>query len=130
MLQKTLGGIFHEKAIYNHCFNRYFNYNRYLCTIKYSNRSSQPFWAQVKMPLVLLIFICLLIGAIIIYLLSFSNHLKTNNQLKELQSSRVSKDEFKKYQKKIDQLQKENAQLKQQLKNQTVAEKAQDSSAK
>ena len=34
------------------------------------------------------------------------------------------------YQKKIDQLQKENAQLKQQLKNQTVAEKAQDSSAK
>ena len=33
-------------------------------------------------------------------------------------------------QKKIDQLQKENAQLKQQLKNQTVAEKAQDSSAK
>lgn len=78
----------------------------------------------------LLIFICLLIGAIIIYLLSFSNHLKTNKQLKELQSSRVSKDEFKKYQKKIDQLQKENAQLKQQLKNQTVAEKAQDSSAK
>ena len=108
------------------------------------------FGAQVKMPLVLLIFICLLIGAIIIYLLSFSNHLKTNKQLKELQSSRVSKDEFKKYQKKIfavisnmaiavkrrdflkefDQLQKENAQLKQQLKNQTVAEKAQDSSAK
>ena len=82
------------------------------------------------MPLVLLIFICLLIGAIIIYLLSFSNHLKTNKQLKELQSSRVSKDEFKKYQKKIGQLQKENAQLKQQLKNQTVAEKAQDSSAK
>ncbi|MDE7039417.1 MAG: LapA family protein, partial [Limosilactobacillus sp.] len=76
-----------------------------------------------------LIFICLLIGAIIIYLLSFSNHLKTNKQLKELQSSRVSKDELKKYQKKIDQLQKENAQLKQQLKNQTVAEKAQDSSA-
>lgn len=87
------------------------------------------FGAQVKMPLVLLIFICLLIGAIIIYLLSFSNHLKTNKQLKELQSSRVSKDELKKYQKKIDQLQKENAQLKQQLKNQTVAEKAQDSSA-
>ena len=58
------------------------------------------FGAQVKMPLVLLIFICLLIGAIIIYLLSFSNHLKTNKQLKELQSSRVSKDEFKKYQKK------------------------------
>ena len=88
------------------------------------------FGAQVKMHLVLLLFICLLIGAIIIYLLSFSNHLKTNKQLKELQSSRVSKDEFKKYQKKIDQLQKEYAQLKQQLKNQTVAEKAQDSSAK
>ena len=88
------------------------------------------FGAPVKMPLVLLLFICLLIRAIIIYLLSFSNHLKTNKQLKELQSSRVSKEEFKKYQKKIDQLQKENAQLKQQLKNQTVAEKAQDSSAK
>ena len=78
------------------------------------------FGAQVKMPLVLLI---------IIYLLSFSNHLKTNKQLKELQSSRVSKDELKKYQKKIDQLQKENAQLKQRLKNQTTVEKPQDSSA-
>lgn len=77
----------------------------------------------------LLIFICLLIGAIIIYLLSFSNHLKTNKQLKELQSSRISKDELKKYQKKIDQLQKENAQLKQRLKNQTTVEKPQDSSA-
>lgn len=87
------------------------------------------FGAQVKMPLVLLIFICLLIGAIIIYLLSFSNHLKTNKQLKELQSSRVSKDDLKKYQKKIDQLQKENAQLKQRLKNQTTVEKPQDSSA-
>ncbi len=87
------------------------------------------FGAQVKMPLVLLIFICLLIGAIIIYLLSFSNHLKTNKQLKELQSSRVSKDDLKKYQKKIDQLQKENAQLKQRLKSQTSVEKPQDSSA-
>ncbi len=86
------------------------------------------FGAQVKMPLVLLIFICLLIGAIIIYLLSFSNHLKTNKQLKKLQSSRVSKDELKKYQKKIDQLQKENTQLKQQLKSKTTVEKPQDSS--
>lgn len=86
------------------------------------------FGAQVKMPLVLLIFICLLIGAIIIYLLSFSNHLKTNKQLKELQSSRVSKDELKKYQKKIDQLQKENTQLRQQLKSKTTVEKPQDSS--
>lgn len=86
------------------------------------------FGAQVKMPLVLLIFICLLIGAIIIYLLSFSNHLKTNKQLKELQSSRVSKDELKKYQKKIDQLQKENTQLRQQLKIKTTVEKPQDSS--
>ena len=82
------------------------------------------FGAQVKMPLVLLIFI----GAIIIYLLSFSNHLKTNKQLKELQSSRVSKDELKKYQKKIDQLQKENTQLRQQLKSKTTVEKPQDSS--
>ena len=32
------------------------------------------FGAQVKMPLVLLIFICLLIGAIIIYLLSYFNY--------------------------------------------------------
>lgn len=86
------------------------------------------FGAQVKIPLVLLIFICLLIGAIIIYLLSFSNHLKTNKQLKELQSSRVSKDELKKYQKKIDQLQKENTQLRQQLKIKTTVEKPQDSS--
>ena len=123
-------GNFHEKAINNHCFDCYLNHNCDFCFTKYSNRSSQLFFgAQVKMPLVLLIFICLLIGAIIIYLLSFSNHLKTSRQLKELQSSRVSKDELKKSQKKVEQLQKENTQLKQQLKNQTTAEKVQDPSA-
>ncbi|MBB1069610.1 LapA family protein [Limosilactobacillus sp. RRLNB_1_1] len=74
------------------------------------------FGARVKTPLVLLIFICLLIGAMTIYLLSFSSHLKTTKELKELQSSRISKDELKRYQKKINQLQKENSQLKQQIK--------------
>lgn len=84
------------------------------------------FGARVKMPLVILIFICLLIGAVIIYLLSFSNHLKTNKELKELQNSRVSRDELKKYQKRINQLQKENTELKQQLKSQATAKNTPD----
>src|SRR5699024_6257765 len=88
------------------------------------------FGAQVKMPLVLLIFICLLIGPIIIYFLSFSNHLKTNKQLKELQLSCVSKDKLKKCQKKIEQLQKEKTHLRQQLKSKTTVEKPQDSFTK
>ncbi|MBB1078723.1 DUF1049 domain-containing protein [Limosilactobacillus sp. STM2_1] len=71
---------------------------------------------HVRMPLVLLIFVCLLIGAAIIYLLSFSTHLKADKELKELKASKVSKDELKKYQKSIDQLQKENVSLQQQIK--------------
>lgn len=68
--------------------------------------------AKVKTPLVLLIFICLLIGAIIIYLFSFSSHLKTSKELKELKASRISKSEVDKYKKSISKLQQENEQLK------------------
>lgn len=71
--------------------------------------------AKVKMPLVLLIFVCLLIGALIIYLFSFSSHLKMTKELKELQESRVSREEVKKYQRKINALQKENHDLKAKL---------------
>lgn len=75
---------------------------------------------HVKTPLVLLIFICLLIGALIIYLLSFSNHLRINKELKDLQASKVSPADVKKYQKTIEQLKKENTGLKQQLKTTTT----------
>ncbi|MBD5806220.1 DUF1049 domain-containing protein [Lactobacillus sp. 0.1XD8-4] len=73
---------------------------------------------HVRMPLVLLIFVCLLIGAVIIYLLSFSTHLKTSKELKELKASKISKAELENYQKKINKLQKENTSLRQQLKEQ------------
>lgn len=75
---------------------------------------------KVQMPLALLIFVCLFIGAGIIYLLSFASHRKTNKELKELkelQASKTSKSELKHYQQQIDRLQKENTQLKQQLAN-------------
>lgn len=82
------------------------------------------FGAKVKMPLVLLIFICLLIGAIIIYLFSFSSHLKLTKELKELKESRVSRDELKKYQRKINALQKENNDLRAKLKATPVTDKS------
>lgn len=72
---------------------------------------------KVQMPLALLIFVCLFIGAGIIYLLSFASHRKTNKELKELQASKTSKSELKHYQQQINRLQKENTQLKQQLAN-------------
>lgn len=42
-------------------------------------------FSRVKTPLVLLILVCLLIGALIIYLFSFSNHIKVNKEIKQLQ---------------------------------------------
>jgi uncharacterized integral membrane protein len=77
--------------------------------------------AKVKVPLVLLILICLLIGALIIYLFSFSSHMKMTKELKELKESRVSRDEVKKYQRKINALQKENNELQAKLKAPQVA---------
>lgn len=63
---------------------------------------------QVKVPLVLLIFICLLIGALIIYLFSLSNNYKLKKELKDLQSSSKA---IRNYRQQITKLEKENQQL-------------------
>lgn len=67
---------------------------------------------KIKLPLVLLILVCLLIGALIIYLFSFSNHLKVSKELKELQDGRDAKNKIGKLEQQIKQLQRENARLK------------------
>ncbi|MCH3922636.1 LapA family protein [Limosilactobacillus sp.] len=69
-------------------------------------------FGTVKTPLVLLILICMLIGALIIYLLSWTNHLKVTKELKALRESKVSPKEVAKLRQQIDRLQKENARLK------------------
>lgn len=71
-------------------------------------------FSQVKTPLVLLILVCLLIGALIIYLFSFSNHIKVNKEIKELQKQ-PDKQEITRLKKEIKQLQDENRQLKHSL---------------
>lgn len=71
-------------------------------------------FSRVKIPLVLLILICMLIGALIIYLFSLSNHLKTNKEIKALRSSRISNDEAVKLQQQIKRLKTENSLLKKQ----------------
>lgn len=77
-------------------------------------------FSQVRIPLVLLILVCLLIGALIIYLFSFSNHLKVNKELKELQKQ-PGKQEIEQLKKNVKQLQNENQQLKNSL---TTAQQA------
>lgn len=69
-------------------------------------------FSTVKTPLVLLILICMLIGALIIYLLSWTNHLKVTKELKALRESKASPKEVAKLRQQIAKLQKENAQLK------------------
>lgn len=71
-------------------------------------------FGKVKMPLVLLILVCMLIGALIIYLFSFSNHLKVSKELKALQSQ-PGKAEVDKLKKDIKKLQGENQRLKKEL---------------
>lgn len=71
-------------------------------------------FSRVKTPLVLLILVCLLIGALIIYLFSFSNHIKVNKEIKELQKQ-PNKQEITRLKRKIKQLQDENRQLKHSL---------------
>lgn len=68
-------------------------------------------FGKIKMPLVLLILVCMLIGALVIYLFSFSNHLK---ELKELQNQH-GKPEVDKLKKNVKQLQAENQRLKKSL---------------
>lgn len=71
-------------------------------------------FSRVKTPLVLLILVCLLIGALIIYLFSFSNHIKVNKEIKELQKQ-PNKQEITRLKREIKQLQDENRQLKHSL---------------
>lgn len=73
---------------------------------------------KFKMPLVLLILVCLLIGALIIYLFSLTNSRKLNKELRALQNSRISDKEAAKLKEQIAVLQKENDSLKKQLKSQ------------
>lgn len=69
-------------------------------------------FAKFQMPLILLILVCLLIGALIIYLLSFSTHLKQDKELKELRASKVDPKQLQKLHSQIKDLLKENARLK------------------
>ena len=71
-------------------------------------------FSRVKTPLVLLILVCLLIGALIIYLFSFSNHIKVNKEIKELQKQ-PNKQEITRLKREIKQLQDQNRQLKHSL---------------
>lgn len=71
-------------------------------------------FSRIKAPLVLLILVCMLIGALIIYLFSFSNHLKVQREIKELQKQ-SGKQEIAKLKRKVKQLQDENQQLKKSL---------------
>ncbi|KRM35312.1 hypothetical protein FD34_GL000823 [Limosilactobacillus pontis DSM 8475] len=71
-------------------------------------------FSRVNTPLVLLILVCLLIGALIIYLFSFSNHIKVNKEIKELQKQ-PNKQEITRLKREIKQLQDENRQLKHSL---------------
>lgn len=69
-------------------------------------------FTKFRSPLVLLIFICLLIGALIIYLFSFSSHLKQDKELKQLRTSKSNPQQVVKLQNQVKDLLKENATLK------------------
>lgn len=69
-------------------------------------------FTKFRSPLVLLIFICLLIGALIIYLFSFSSHLKQDKELKQLRTSKSDPQQVAKLQNQVKDLLKENAALK------------------
>ena len=71
-------------------------------------------FSRVKTPLVLLILVCMLIGALIIYLLSISTHVKVHKEIKELQKQ-PGKQEFDQLNKQVKQLKAENQQRKQSL---------------
>ena len=69
-------------------------------------------FAKFQLPLILLILVCFLIGALIIFLLSLSNHLKQDKELKELRASKVDPKQLQKLQGQVKDLLKENARLK------------------
>lgn len=67
---------------------------------------------KFRSPLIILILICLLIGALIIYLFSLSTHLKQDKELKALRQSKVDPKQVDKLTKQNKELLKENAALK------------------
>lgn len=87
-------------------------------------------FTKIKVPLVLLIFVCFLIGALIIYLFSLSNTHKINKELKELRALRGNSKEITVLKKQTAQLQKENASLKKQLSQANASQSANPSSVK
>lgn len=69
-------------------------------------------FTRFQSPLILLILACLLLGALIIYLFSLSNHLKQGKELKTLRSSKADPQEIAQLEKRVQELLKENAALK------------------
>lgn len=69
-------------------------------------------FTRFQSPLILLILGCFLIGALIIYLFSFSNHLKQGKELKTLRASKADPQKVAKLEKQVQELLKENAALK------------------
>lgn len=70
---------------------------------------------HVSLSLVLLIFFCLLLGALIIFLFSITTNLRKRKEYKELEDNKNA--EITKLQQKINSINKENDDLKLQLKN-------------
>lgn len=69
-------------------------------------------FTRFQSPLILLILVCFLIGALIIYLFSFSNHLKLEKELKELRAQKATPAKTTQLEKQVQRLKKENAALK------------------
>ena len=67
---------------------------------------------KFRSPLIILILICLLIGALIIYLFSLSTHLKQDKELKALRQSKTNPKQLAKLERQNKELLKENAALK------------------
>lgn len=80
-------------------------------------------FTRFQSPLILLILACFLLGALIIYLLSLSNHLKQGKELKTLRSSKADPQKIAQLEKRVQELLKENAALKSANTNLSKAQK-------
>ena len=69
-------------------------------------------FAKFRSPLILLILICFLIGALIIYLFSLSSHLKQDKELKSLRETKADPKRLAKLERQNKELLKENETLK------------------
>lgn len=74
-------------------------------------------FAKFRSPLILLILICFLIGALIIYLFSLSSHLKQDKELKSLRETKADPKRLAKLERQNKELLKENAALKEENSN-------------